>query len=232
MAKKSTKKQNTPTTSEVAKTTKPPKQARAKKQTNPKKRDTSKNVSALKTAATKKGKTQKMPEPAIQVASEKTDSTALIHSENVVSCRQLVLVKPEPQKIELPALIQIEQPQHDVHSPASSDDANALYILGIRYSTGRDVDQDLIAAHKWFNLAVIMGHEEARTCRADISREMSKAQIAQAQKDARAWLDNRDKKNSEGESAPAPMVKRPIYVRRRAQAMRSAQSFARLCACA
>lgn len=115
------------------------------------------------------------------------------------------------------------------------DDAGALFILGVRYSTGRDVEQDMIAAHKWLNLAATMGHEEAKTWRADIASEMTKAQIAEAQKQARAWLQARNAKRSrdtEEATPPQPVVKRPIYVRRHAQAMRSAQSFARLCACA
>ncbi len=78
-----------------------------------------------------------------------------------------------------------------------SDDAAALYILGTRYSTGRDVEQDLIAAHKWFNLAAMMGHEEARISRAELASEMSAADVAEAQRQARAWLWNR------GSSKPA-----------------------------
>lgn len=114
------------------------------------------------------------------------------------------------------------------------DDAAALFVLGIRYSTGRDVEQDVVTAHKWFNLAATMGHEDARSWRADIAREMTKAQIADAQKQARAWLQAREaKRPRETEVVPLPpVVKRPIYVRRRAQAMRSAQAFARVCACA
>jgi uncharacterized protein len=69
-----------------------------------------------------------------------------------------------------------------------TDDAGALYALGTRYSTGRDVEHDLICAHKWFNLAAMMGHEEARIARAELAREMSAADIAEAQRQARAWL--------------------------------------------
>lgn len=224
MAKKSTKKQNTPT-KKAAKAANAPKQVRVKKTATPAKR---KKAPELKVAIAK-SEASKALEPTTKLVSEKLNP--VIHNESVVSCRQLVLVKSEPEETVHSTPTEVEQPQHDASSQ-SGDDANALYILGIRYSTGRDVEQDLVAAHKWFNLAVMLGHEEARTCRADISREMTKAQIARAQKEARAWLDNRDKKNGEGENAPAPVVKRPIYVRRHAQAMRSAQSFARLCACA
>lgn len=104
------------------------------------------------------------------------------------------------------------------------DDADALFILGNRYSTGRDVKQDLVAAHKWFNLAAMMGHEGAFAARADLASEMTSEQVAEAQRQARAWLWSRN-----APQQPAGQV-RPIYVRRRAQAMRSAKSFARVVA--
>jgi TPR repeat protein len=100
---------------------------------------------------------------------------------------------------------------------------------GIRYSTGRDVEHDLVAAHKWFNLAAMMGHEEARHSRSELAREMPADRVAEAQRMARAWLANRgaNRQFSAEISAPAAAV-RPIYVRRRAQAMRSAMSFSRV----
>ena len=64
----------------------------------------------------------------------------------------------------------------------------ALYNLGLAYSTGQGVGVDYIAAHKWFNLAAMKGVGEARTWRAQLSREMSASQIAEAQRQARAWL--------------------------------------------
>jgi uncharacterized protein len=107
------------------------------------------------------------------------------------------------------------------------DDADALFVLGIRYSTGRDVEHDLVAAHKWFNLAAMMGHGEARHSRAELAREMPAGRIAEAQRMARAWLANRCAIHNVEISGPAAAV-RPIYVRRRAQAMRSAMSFSRV----
>ena len=64
----------------------------------------------------------------------------------------------------------------------------ALYNLGLAYSTGQGVMVDFIAAHKWFNLAAMKGVNEARSWRAQISREMSQMQIAEAQRQARQWL--------------------------------------------
>jgi TPR repeat protein len=108
------------------------------------------------------------------------------------------------------------------------EDADALFVLGTRYSTGRDVEHDLVAAHKWFNLAAMKGHQEARRSRADLASEMSSEQIAEAQRQARAWLAKREAKAAPGADIAANVVVRPIYVRRRAQAMRSAMSFSRV----
>ncbi|AHB48308.1 hypothetical protein W911_07725 [Hyphomicrobium nitrativorans NL23] len=66
--------------------------------------------------------------------------------------------------------------------------ADALFHLGLMYCTGREVEMDLIQAHKWFNLAALRGNESAKQYRLDISREMTKKDIAAAQKSAREWL--------------------------------------------
>ena len=64
----------------------------------------------------------------------------------------------------------------------------ALYNLGLAYSTGQGVGVDYVAAHKWFNLAAMKGVNEARAWRAQLSAEMSTGQIAEAQRQAREWL--------------------------------------------
>ena len=72
---------------------------------------------------------------------------------------------------------------------ASQGQVGACFDLGVAFSTGSNgADCDLIEAHKWFNLAAARGHEEAAYCRADISDEMTAREIAEAQKQARAWL--------------------------------------------
>ena len=65
---------------------------------------------------------------------------------------------------------------------------DALFELGLMYASGREVERDFVSAHKWFNLAALRGNEEARRYRLELSAEMSKAEIAQAQRLARAWL--------------------------------------------
>ena len=78
----------------------------------------------------------------------------------------------------------------DAHKmQASVGDPQALYDLGMLYSSGTGgVPIDLVEAHKWFNLAATRGFEEAQACRSEIAMDMEPAQIAQAQKAARAWL--------------------------------------------
>jgi len=71
---------------------------------------------------------------------------------------------------------------------AARGNADALYDLGVAYSTGSGVDIDLVEAHKWFNLAAVRGHDESQTCRAEISDEMTAREIAEAQRQARGWL--------------------------------------------
>ena len=66
--------------------------------------------------------------------------------------------------------------------------ADALYNLGLAYSTGQGVTQDYIAAHKWFNLAAVRGVEAAKGWRNQLAGEMSSGQIAEAQRLAREWL--------------------------------------------
>ena len=66
--------------------------------------------------------------------------------------------------------------------------ADALYNLGLAYSTGQGVSVDFVTAHKWFNLAALKGSEEAKRWRNQLSSEMETSQIAQAQKLAREWL--------------------------------------------
>ncbi|MEL6299914.1 MAG: SEL1-like repeat protein [Pseudomonadota bacterium] len=69
---------------------------------------------------------------------------------------------------------------------ASSGDA--LFQLGLRYSTGREVEPDLVVAHKWFNLAAVRGNEAAKEYRSEIARELSRDDVAKAQRLAREWL--------------------------------------------
>ena len=67
-------------------------------------------------------------------------------------------------------------------------DGTAIDCDQVLYATGRDVEQDLVAAHKWFNLAAVSGYREAAFHRQQIAGEMSAKDIADAQRAAREWL--------------------------------------------
>jgi len=73
---------------------------------------------------------------------------------------------------------------------AENGDAEAQFQLGLQFATSEQ-DADLIAAHKWFNLAAVAGNEEARHERALVAAEMTDAEIAEAQREARKWKDSR-----------------------------------------
>jgi hypothetical protein len=60
--------------------------------------------------------------------------------------------------------------------------------LGLQSSAGRDGAVDLVAAHKWFNIAAAKGIREAARMRSEVAAEMSAADIAEAQRAARDFL--------------------------------------------
>ena len=76
----------------------------------------------------------------------------------------------------------------DIESDARSGKPNALYQLGLCYSTGQGVELDLVKAHKYFNLAAMKGVVEARLWRAELAQQMGANEIAEAQRLARLWL--------------------------------------------
>lgn len=65
---------------------------------------------------------------------------------------------------------------------------DALLQLGLLYCSGREVELDLVEAHKWFNLAALRGNDSAKHLRAEIARELSRDEIGVAQRRAREWL--------------------------------------------
>lgn len=76
--------------------------------------------------------------------------------------------------------------------PLPTPDMNGddLFKLGMMYSTGQGgAPVDLISAHMMFNLAAMRGSVEATVYRRELSREMDRDQVAEAQKAARQWLD-------------------------------------------
>lgn len=66
--------------------------------------------------------------------------------------------------------------------------ADIFCEMGLMYATGRGCEVDLVAAHKWLNIAAIKGCERAAELRADLTRTMSKSDLAAALRSAREWM--------------------------------------------
>ena len=66
--------------------------------------------------------------------------------------------------------------------------ADIFLELGMMYATGRDCEADVVAAHKWFNIAAIKGSGRAAELRSELSATMSKPEIARALREAREWM--------------------------------------------
>jgi hypothetical protein len=75
-----------------------------------------------------------------------------------------------------------------VECAAQGGAPDALFELGLMYCSGRDVEMSLVEAHKWFNLAAMRGNHDAKRYRLEISAEMNRSEIAEAQRQAREWL--------------------------------------------
>jgi len=88
---------------------------------------------------------------------------------------------------------------------AVSADASCetFYQLGLTHASGRSGAADLVAAHKWFNIAAMKGHGDAARMRREIAAEMSDAEIGRAQRAARDWL--------KSQPTQAPQAEVPQY---------------------
>ena len=65
---------------------------------------------------------------------------------------------------------------------------DVLFERGLYWSSGRSGVVNLIAAHKWFNLAALKGRREAIEMRREVAELMTDAEIAAAQREARDWM--------------------------------------------
>lgn len=70
---------------------------------------------------------------------------------------------------------------------ADSGDRDAQYRLGLHFAT-ESGEEGIIHAHKWFNIAATGGDTRARAERQELAELMNSSQIAEAQKQARAWM--------------------------------------------
>lgn len=65
---------------------------------------------------------------------------------------------------------------------------DVLFERGLYWASGRSGVINLVAAHKWFNLAALKGRHDAIAMRREVAEQMSDAEIAIAQREARAWM--------------------------------------------
>jgi uncharacterized protein len=72
--------------------------------------------------------------------------------------------------------------------PRSGDTAEQFFELGMMCSTGHAMPLDMVAAHKWFNIAATLGIKDAVRLRNEVAAEMSDSEIVTAQRAARDWL--------------------------------------------
>lgn len=63
-----------------------------------------------------------------------------------------------------------------------------LYQVGLACAAGIDADIDLVAAHKWFNLAAAKGHEDAKLQRQEMAELLTSEEVKTALSAARDWL--------------------------------------------
>jgi hypothetical protein len=65
---------------------------------------------------------------------------------------------------------------------------DVLFERGLYWASGRSGVVNLVAAHKWFNLAAVKGRNDAIQMRREVAELMSEAEIAAAQREARDWM--------------------------------------------
>ncbi len=66
--------------------------------------------------------------------------------------------------------------------------AEAYYELGLMHASGRSGPIDRVKAQTWFNVAFARGCARAAAARQEMAEEMSRDEIAQALREARAVL--------------------------------------------
>jgi hypothetical protein len=73
--------------------------------------------------------------------------------------------------------------------PEPNSSGDELLRMGLMYSTGQGgAPLDYVSAHMLFNLAAMRGSEEAKQYRRELSAEMDREMVNEAQRAARQWL--------------------------------------------
>ena len=86
-------------------------------------------------------------------------------------------------------LAQLQVANEGLPLPSAEATGDELFRLGLLYSTGQGgAPLDYVSAHMLFNLAAMRGSEAAKDRRKELSMEMDRDTIAEAQRAAREWL--------------------------------------------
>ena len=76
----------------------------------------------------------------------------------------------------------------DTATPVETAIPDLLFERGLYWASGRSGVVNLVAAHKWFNLAAVKGRCDAIQMRREVAELMTEAEIATAQREARDWM--------------------------------------------
>ncbi len=87
--------------------------------------------------------------------------------------------------------VEVQEAQQAIVAKVEAAD---LFRLGLIYSTDHeDRGPDFVEAHKWFNLAAMMGSSPAKAYCSELTCEMSREDVTLAQRAARGWVaENRE----------------------------------------
>ena len=77
--------------------------------------------------------------------------------------------------------------QYWLRLAANQENALAQAKLGTMYELGQGVQQDFVKAYMWFNLAAANGEKRGAKFRDYLAKQMTPAEIAEAEKLAREW---------------------------------------------
>ena len=72
---------------------------------------------------------------------------------------------------------------------AEQGNADPQFLLGVMYALGRGVLEDSVAAYAWWNIASTNGNSDARSNKDKLAKQMTREQIAEAQKLSRKLYD-------------------------------------------
>ena len=89
-----------------------------------------------------------------------------------------------------PEFVEVAAADAAMPLPTPDMDGDMLFRLGMQYSSGSGgCPMDRVSAHMIFNLAAMKGSIEARVYRREMSQEIEREEIAEAQKAARRYID-------------------------------------------